>query len=31
MAVYGRGDSRKLAFAHIYDDADPPRTLTLPK
>jgi hypothetical protein len=24
IAVYGRGDSGKLAFARIYDDADPP-------
>jgi hypothetical protein len=24
IAVYGRGDSGKLAFARIYDDSDPP-------
>ncbi len=26
IAVYGRGDSGKLAFARVYDDADPPLT-----
>jgi hypothetical protein len=26
IAVYGRGDSGKLAVARVYDDCDPPLT-----